>query len=299
MQLTLIIGDEDEPQTHKFAEYLRRQGYDVHCFLVTDFPDKLGVSWSPDCGQGKLHLGKLECRFESIKSIYWHRTEPMPNGNHTEQSTWLKKERFSALSPLFHCNGIRWVNSFSAIQYHLNKPRQLNHAVRLGATIPPTYIGNSVEEADSFLSNHKQCIYKPVQGGTTTKVVTKAHRNKAHLAQALSKAPITLQARVGVTNVRSYVIGNQIFSAELATEAVDFRDDAATDAKVIDLPFPERDLARRLCRGFGMEWCAIDWRRDEAGQYYFLEANPCPYFIHFENVTSLPISRELGHLLVH
>jgi hypothetical protein len=42
-----------------------------------------------------------------------------------------------------------------------------------------------------------------------------------------------------------------------------------------------------------LEWTAIDWRLTEAGEYVFLEANPSPMFLHFEQQTGFPITQQL------
>jgi len=298
MTLTLIFGDEREFQVHHFAKKLRHLGRLVKCLLLSDFPNKNSISWEPDCGQGYIHLGEKSYSFNDIKSVYWHRAD-CSRDEDISSVRWLKKETQSALSPLLNCQGIRWVNSLSSLQYHLNKPRQLNHAVRLGALIPPTYIGNNPEHAFAFLSRHKDCIFKPVQGGCLTKCVNKELRDMDHLKQALCKAPVTLQEKVGSTNIRTYVLGNRILSAELVSSQIDFREDVETRAKVVTLPEREANLARRICRGFGMVWCAIDWRTDNYGNYFFLEANPCPYFHRFEELSGLPVSDELSRLLLH
>ena len=44
-----------------------------------------------------------------------------------------------------------------------------------------------------------------------------------------------------------------------------------------------------IMRVLGLRWTAIDWRRDAAGEYYFLEANPSPMFIAFEQHSAYPI----------
>lgn len=291
MSVILIFGDEQEPQTGEFANNLRHRGADVQCLMFSDFPDKLSVSWSPENNSGVLHLTHQDYCFSKIKSVYWHKTVSAEANNN--YLGWFKEEVRSALSPFLHCNTIRWVNGLNAIQYHANKPRQLSHAVRLGAHIPPTYIGNNSAAAASFLETYAECIYKPVQGSSITKRVLPQQRSEQHLSRTLKTAPITLQAMVGCTNVRTYVIGNNLYSAELAPHASDLA------AKIISLPPHVAALAHRICRGFQMLWCAIEWRRDDKGNYYFLEANPCPHFTHFENQTALPIQQQLANLLVH
>jgi hypothetical protein len=47
-----------------------------------------------------------------------------------------------------------------------------------------------------------------------------------------------------------------------------------------------------------LEWTAIDWCLKPTGEYVFLEANPSPMFLHFEQQTGFPITQELVKLLM-
>lgn len=47
-----------------------------------------------------------------------------------------------------------------------------------------------------------------------------------------------------------------------------------------------------------LEWTAIDWHLKLTGEYVFLEANPSPMFLHFEQQTKFPITESLVNLLL-
>lgn len=113
----------------------------------------------------------------------------------------------------------------------------------------------------------------------------------------LKISPVTIQKLITGTNIRTYVIGNNVYSAELKSESLDYRIDDKVEIIPLSIPLYLENKALELTRRFGMRWTAIDWRRDKNGDYYFLEANPSPMFIHFEQQTGYPITANLIKIL--
>ncbi len=115
----------------------------------------------------------------------------------------------------------------------------------------------------------------------------------------LKISPITLQEYIPGTNIRSYVIGQSVYSAEIRTQSLDFREDPKAQLIPRKLPDVLQAQCYQIARALWLEWTAIDWRLTPEGKYIFLEANPSPMFIHFERQTNLPITKELVSLLIH
>ncbi len=57
-------------------------------------------------------------------------------------------------------------------------------------------------------------------------------------------------------------------------------------------------LCLAIAKAFMLEWTAIDWRLQPKGEYIFLEANPSPMFLYFEQQTGFPITQALIQLLI-
>jgi glutathione synthase/RimK-type ligase-like ATP-grasp enzyme len=91
-------------------------------------------------------------------------------------------------------------------------------------------------------------------------------------------------------NIRTYVIGNCVYSAEIRTGAVDFRDDIDLELIPLKVPPEIERMSIAIARSLLLEWTAIDWRRNNHDEYYFLEANPSPMFTYFEAKTGYPYS---------
>jgi hypothetical protein len=86
-------------------------------------------------------------------------------------------------------------------------------------------------------------------------------------------------------------------ACEVATDEVDFRDDPSPRIVACDLPVEIAEQSCRIAAALELIWTGIDYRRTPTGEYYFLEANPSPMFLGFEQQTGLPLTAALAALL--
>jgi glutathione synthase/RimK-type ligase-like ATP-grasp enzyme len=207
-------------------------------------------------------------------------------------------DSISALRTLMKACPARWVNSWQAYEFHKEKPLQLSTVHQLGVSIPATLITNDPEEVLRFAASHGQVIFKPVYGGAHTRSLNDAHLDPTRLGLALSLSPVTLQAYIPGTNIRSYVIANTVYAAEIRSTSIDFREDIAAEVIPVALPAYLQEQCRCITQALLLTWTAIDWRLTPWGEYVFLEANPSPMFLHFERQTGFPITQELVQLLM-
>ena len=85
----------------------------------------------------------------------------------------------------------------------------------------------------------------------------------------------------------------EIFPAKIAAKSVDFREDTSAKIEPVILPDKVCEDCIKILKLFGLKYSGIDIRLTPEGEYVFIEANPAPMFIHFENVTGFPISDTL------
>jgi glutathione synthase/RimK-type ligase-like ATP-grasp enzyme len=297
----LILGDATDAHAAHLKQALEQAGVWVNYLNIRQFPSQLQLSWQPQQQQGNLYLpGGIQLAFDQIKSIFWRSLYPVqiPALDDAYQHRIAINDSMSALQTLFKACPARWVNSWQAYQFHKEKPLQLSTASQLGVTIPGTLITNNPQEVIAFCESYKKTIFKPVYGGAHTQPITAAHLEPQRLKEVLSIAPVTLQEFISGTNIRTYVIEDQVYGAEIRTSAIDFRED--TQAELIPITIPEAIQAQCLAiaRAFDLEWTAIDWRLKPNGEYVFLEANPSPMFMYFEQKTGFPITQNLVDLLI-
>lgn len=300
----VLLGNETDPQILHMQSALIEAKQQPLIINTQYFGSQWQISYDPDYNDGLLHFSNNRMNYEpyipmsSITSAYWHQyippTSAMPESLHTQ---WLEQEISSTLLCWFLFSETKWVNNINAIRAHQCKPAQLRTASQLGAKVPYTFVGNASDVAYQFFCNMKETIYKPVKGGKSTQLITKDHNTHRQLQSLLKERPVTLQKYIAGTNIRSYVIDSEVISVQIDSNHLDFRDDNALNPILMCLPKHIQELAKLLCTGLGMQWCAIDWRRTTSGQYYFLEANPCPFFLFVERKTGADITGRLVKLL--
>ena len=138
----------------------------------------------------------------------------------------------------------------------------------------------------------------PVQGGAHTRRLTPGELTPENLA-SLHLAPISIQDEISGTNIRAFVAGERVLACEIATGAIDFRDDEMPDITPHRLTSETEEMCRAIARRLGLVWTGIDFRLTPAGVYVFLEANPSPMFKGFEKYSGLPLTESLAALLLN
>lgn len=297
----LILGPHEDFHVAIMREALVERGIFTSVFSTSHFPTRARISWQPETASGILSCDSGErIAFEDISAVYWRMLEPpnIPSLEGKPELLIAQNDSASLVQTFLLEDSIRWVNGLFAYEFHRTKPRQLAAASQLGIPIPKTLITNDRDDLMAFFESNKKVIYKPVQGGAHTAILTADLLQEDRVSRVLALSPVTLQEFIEGTNIRTYAIGDDVFSAEIRSQSADFREDDNPEILPIETPSHIADESRRILNKFGMLWTAIDWRRSPDGEYVFLEANPSPMFYHFQNKTSFPIRERLIELLI-
>ena len=296
----LILGDAEDSHAAHLYSALTQAGITVDYLDTRLFPQQLSLSWQPNTEVGCITLpeGK-KLSFESIHSVFWRNLGgvTVPALNNLQQQRIAYNDVVSTLRSLIQACPARWINSWQAYEFHKEKPLQLRQVKKLGVTIPATLISNDPQVIIEFAHSQTKVIFKPVYGGAHAEFITDFHLEPQRLQLALSISPITLQEYIPGTNIRTYVIAETIYAAEIRSQALDFREDLQAELIAIELPASVQKQCLEIARSLMLKWTAIDWRRTPTGEYIFLEANPSPMFLHFERQTGFAITQQLVKLL--
>lgn len=296
----LLLGSSDDEHARHMAAHLRSRGCDVQTFDTQQFPAQVSLSFDPQRRTGVIRLASgRELSWPEIQSVYWRNyggagRSPLAD---PDQAFLAENDARSLLETFVIELPARWVNGFDAFRLHQAKPVCLARAAALGALVPRTILTNDPREVQRFAGQDQRVIFKPVQGGDQTRPLTPQHLTPQNLDH-LRFAPITLQEEVPGTNIRVFVAGQRVLACEVATEALDYREDPEPRLSVHSLPPAIASLSIRIARELALLWTGIDFRLTPEGRYVFLEANPSPMFIGFEAQTGLPLTESLGDLLV-
>ncbi|WKE65906.1 hypothetical protein PVT67_01200 [Gallaecimonas kandeliae] len=294
--MIILMGEKEDLQIGLVAKQLSNKNINFKILDSRQFPLEIQLSYKPANQAMQLRLGEKVFVTDDVKGLYWRNFQVAPVKQNP--SNWIAtRDSQSLLKSFLKKLGRKAINSWDAIEFHQEKPRQLEAVFQAGVTIPSTWVGNDKDGLRNFVAKTGRCIFKPVVGGDHTGFVTEKHLEEEHLTKALGQAPVTVQQCIDGTNIRTYVIGDRQFSAEIASDSLDFRED--TNARLIPMTPPTeiQQQAQTIRKVLGLAWTAIDWRRDEQGRYFYLEANPSPMFYHFEKLTGHPVSLALSELL--
>ena len=274
----LILGDSDDLHVEAVANHLEDYIILDKETIVSD------VTISNTTYDGtSLYLNEDEL---DITSVYWREIDFFSFGdfdNKFENTTASMQLFFQAFPKAL------WCNPWPAFVEHQTKLAQYE---KVPALKPSTLFTNNANDAISFAAHFDAVAVKPIAGGEYTKKLTK----KKHIRKLDLTTPLCFQEYIEGTNVRTFVINDQVFAAEVVTDDIDFRT-GTFDYMPIDLEPEHYQQCLDITKALGYNWTAIDWIRRN-NHYYFLEANFSPMFLYFEQASGYPITQALADLLI-
>ena len=305
----MILGAPEEAHAVYIQNKIQKRGHSAFLFDTRRFPSQIklnclaGNSSASHSSPGFLEdtQNQLKIPLEEIQSVYWRYHYgiqiPIEITDHF-LAGMAHREIESALGSFFRLLNCRWLNSPEAIAMHVFKPYQTHVMQQLGLRVPQTLISNDPNGVQDFYHQlDGQVIYKPVRGGAHTSKLTKDDLRADRLSE-LSQAPVQFQEMIEGVDIRVYLIGEETFAAEIRSSTLDFREDANAPIVPVELPLEVQEQCRQAANALMLGYSGIDIRRTPEGEYVFLECNPCPMFMHFENVTGYPISDRLVDFLI-
>lgn len=294
----VIISHAEEAHAAHIYNALQARGAPA-CFLdIRQFPGAVKIAYSPS----GHHQAMLTIHSRPIlpESVYWrwyHSPKISPGLSPSDASVQFRNAE-AAIKGLFHALKCMWVNPPDSYYLHWCKPKQLALFHKAKVPVPKTLITNDMHALFKFAEAHPQkVIYKPVQGGCATQLVDSGE-SLSQLETLLASQPLTIQEYIKGDDIRVYIVGHQLYALKITAGTVDFRNDSAHTIDPIDIPEAIKAYCYKIAKLSQYVFTAIDIKRDAAGDYYFLEANPSPMFLHVEKVTGIPITRNLVDLLI-
>jgi glutathione synthase/RimK-type ligase-like ATP-grasp enzyme len=211
----------------------------------------------------------------------WRRTSMMLRERATLLSAVLL--RWSSL-------GVRVYNPLES-QWSITKPHQLALLEAAGLPVPATLWSNDPVRVRDFCAA-RPAIYKPVTGGAATRRVQDDDLTDARLA-CLASAPVCFQELLPGHDIRVYVIDDAVVCAlRIEAREIDFRG-SEERIEPIDLPPLVLQQCVRAARLLGLRFTGIDLREDACAALRFLELNPAPMFVGFEQWSGVEIGAPL------
>lgn len=304
--MILVIGSSEEYHSQHIYNLLKAKNENICYFDSRTFPENLPISWiaSDPTINGNLKINGQKISLKDIKSVYWrwHYGIDIIPSDRTSEALYIaqmkERESISAMDSLFSAMNCLWVNSIDAIELHKKKTYQLYLMAQNGIRVPKSLITNDKDKIMPFLNeNNGQLIYKPVRGGAHTEKLTASDFSEERL-NSLKFSPVQFQEFIDGVDIRVYVIGDTVFAAEIRANTIDFREDPDAEIVPVKLPDNIKEDCLKVMKILNLNFSGIDIRRSNIGEYVFIEANPSPMFVYFEEKSNYPISEKLVDMLI-
>ncbi|MCR5261997.1 MAG: hypothetical protein K6C94_09200 [Candidatus Gastranaerophilales bacterium] len=303
--MILILGSEKEFHSKYVFEFLKQQNEEVEYLNTGKFPVSDKINWFPtdSVNSGNFVIDGKKISFNEIKSIYWRwqysvdicKLLNIKASSYT--SFVMNKEIAATTDSLFYALKCNWVNPIEAIYLHRTKAYQLFLLAQNGFRVPKTLISNDSEEIIKFAEeNNYDLIYKPVQGGCHTAILTKDDLSADRL-NSFKTGAVQFQEKLDGTDIRVYIVGDKIFPAEIRAKTIDFRSDKDAEIVPVKLPPEIEKQCFKIADMFKLKFTGIDIKTKSNGEYVFIEANPSPMFVGFERQSKYNITETLCELL--
>jgi hypothetical protein len=309
--MILAVSSLDDPHAAAVMETLARLGQRCVLLDLATLPGEVKLSFSAGRpGGGLAFVGADGTRLDGaeIEAVWWRRPRPYVVDDKLAPgfAAFATAQVHAAVSGAWSTLSASWMNDPWRDERAGHKPFQLAAAEAAGLRVPPTLISCVPADAQAFLEAQGphpviQKPLRPLEGNwRPTRLVTAADRGRL---ENLRLAPAILQAYVAGTDIRVTVAGDRLIATAIdvsQTESPhDFRP-AWSEARVESCQLPDDVAAgiRGLMLRLGLRYAALDFRRDEDGQHWFLEANPAGQWLFLEDRTGQPITRAVAEALI-
>lgn len=309
--MILVVSYPDEEHTALVVGHLKRAGRDVVQIDLADFPARrpLSCTWGNDAAPRFLieHDGR-EVNLAEAGAVWWRRVNGFtidPAIGAGEHQAFAHNETTQAVYGMLDSLTCPWVNPREADAAAHHKPYQWTIARELGLKLPQTLITTRAETARTFINSlrPKRVVFKAflasINEWRETRVIEDEDLKRLDLVRY---APVIFQEYVPGVDLRITVIGEKIFAAEIDVRNTSYEFDMRMvvgegSVRAVKLPREIETKLLALQRRLNLVYGAIDMRRNDRGEYVFLEVNPAGQWLFVERRTGLAIAEAMaGHL---
>lgn len=188
------------------------------------------------------------------------------------------------------------INRPSAALSNASKPRHLREIRAAGMLVPPTLVTTDPDVAAAYVTSRPRVIFKSMSG--VRSVVTACTRDTIESMGRVSNCPTMFQEYVEGVDVRCHIVGEDVFCAEVQSDATDYRYGGEPPRiRSIKLSPDLAGALVELVRTMSLWIGGADLRMKSSGDWYCFEVNPSPAFTYYTYWTGQPIAAAIAELL--
>lgn len=313
---SLILSRSENEHANAIYKFLVSHGLRLVRINMDDINSKPPtVSISADDRQSYIKIGNKKILTQDIKSIFVH--IPRIEINEKVGKDLLDRKIISSSWQNFISSleavlpNALWVNRPSASGQSTNIIKQLNMARKIGLNVPDTLFSNDLNEVKKFSKKFKHIILKtgPLLGvhfnnqRILSQIVNPSGINKRELilSPCFFQEYIDKDYELRIHVVKNKILTCRIESQQSAKTRVDWRnyDLANTPHYPFELDGEIGKMCIDLVNKLGLTLGIIDMIVTKEKKYVFLECNAHGHWIWIEELTGLPITKEVCNLLMN
>lgn len=193
------------------------------------------------------------------------------------------------------------VNRPNSMAANNSKPFQAKWIKSLGFEIPDTLITTTPADVLDFWKAYGDVVYKSISG--IRSIVSRLSDKHMDRIENIVWCPTQFQQYVRGNDFRVHVVGTDIFSCKIISEADDYRyagkHGRSVTIEPFDLPEEIANRCKLLASSMKLDVAGIDLRHaPDNNKWYCFEVNPSPGFTYFQDETDQPIDEAIAKLLI-
>lgn len=307
--MILIVSFAEDEHTLAVRTALEHIGYTSTLLDLSTIPMRSAVEfvWQPD-NHSVVHLPQGTVDLRSTRVLWWRRLRPYgidPAIADPQMRAFAANETEHAMAGTLDALSCHWINPRWNDQAAHQKPLQWSVAQAVGLQIPRTLVTSVPQAAYEFIRQLapdravcKAFLALP-NAWRETRLVSEEDLSRM---QAVRLAPVIFQQYIEGVDLRVTVVGQELFAAEIDARHSSYPVDmrmviGEANVRPVELPPTVAESIHRLMQRLGLVYGALDLKRTDAGQYYFLEVNPAGQWLFAEQRAGLPITQRLAALI--
>jgi hypothetical protein len=289
-----IVTHQGDLHALVVCDQLRRAGDDCVVIASDGLAGSSGVSWYLDDRADSavcLDIDGREVAIGQLDLVWWRRmprgASPDNNGHAPDAvEIFTSRNVRASLLGMFLTDfrGV-WLDHPQAIARADNKLVQLRVASAAGFRVPRTLLSQDPDRIRSFAASlDAPMIIKTVAGmlgvpSLTGKVTPEQLKNDG----PLKACPAIYQELIpGRKHLRVHCFGNEVQSALIESELLDWRHPMAVDVEPFTLPQRQKDQLLAILSEFDLKMGIFDLKLTDGGEPVWLELNPQGQFLFIE-----------------
>lgn len=310
--MILVISYSGEEHTDEVVARLAKNGREVQRIDLADFPARQGLtlSWPADNEPPSYLVGGSAGTVDlsRVRAAWWRRVTPFTADDAIKDpkiQAFAVSETSEAINGMLDALHCKWMNPRAADDAAHHKPYQWSAAKEVGLRLPRTLVTTDPAAARRFIGEIGvgKVVYKSFlamhEAWRETRLVQKADLDRLDLVRL---APVIFQEYIPGVDLRIIAVGDQLFTAEIDARDTVYPVDmrmviGESKVRPVELPKEVYVALIKLQKRLGLVYGAIDVRRTDDGEYYFLEVNPAGQWMFVETRTGLAISQAIADYL--